>query len=200
MKVKQRLRLVSTEGGLHSSSTGASWQKKRQDKAADESCRDDIASLYRDYNDVLVRYLTIRLRSQQDAIEVAQEAYIRLIRRKNLQDIDCFQSFLFRTATNISIDLQRRRARQARNLANNKFLLGDIDEITPERALNARQTMIELRKALEELPPKCREAFMLYKFNNLGHAEIADQMGLSVSSIRKYIARGLTFCIQRINP
>lgn len=178
MKVKRRLRLVSSKG---------------------DSSQEEITALYEEYNDTLVRYLTIRLRSRQDAVDVAQEAYIRLLRRKNLADIDCFQSFLFRTATNISIDLQRQRIRQARNFASSKFLLGDIDEITPERALDGRQTLEALKKALEDLPPKCREAFMLYKFKNLAHAEIADEMSLSVSSVRKYIARGLAFCVERMN-
>ena len=161
--------------------------------------RDEITALYQDYNETLVRYLTTRLRNRQDAVEVAQEAYIRLIRRDNLAEVDCFQSFLFRTATNISIDVQRQRARRAESFAKSKMLFGNIDEITPERELNARQTLLELKKALEELPPKCREAFILYKFKNLDHAEIAEKMELSVSSIRKYIARGLAFCIREMN-
>ena len=184
MKVKSRLRLVSS---------------KDEKSSLCECYHDEITVLYQEYNESLVRYLTIRLRSRQDAVEVAQEAYIRLLRRGKLEDIECFQSFLFRTATNISIDLQRQRARQARNFTNSKVLFGNIDEITPERALNARQTLEELRKALEELPPKCKEAFMLYKFKNMSHTEIAEKMDLSVSSIRKYIARGLAFCIQRMD-
>lgn len=173
--------------------------RKIQSKDGEKGHHQEITTLYEEYNETLVRYLTIRLRSKHDAVEVAQEAYIRLIRKDNLDDIDCFQSFLFRTATNISIDVQRQRARQDRNLANSKFLFGDIDEITPERDLNAKQILLELTEALEELPPKCREAFRLYKFRNLSHTEIADQMGLSVSSIRKYITRGLAFCTQRID-
>ena len=195
MNGKQRLRLVKGENDELSPSDDKSGQKH----AADGDYHAEITALYQDYNETLVRYLAIRLRSRQDAVEVAQEAYIRLIRRKNLKDIDCFQSFLFRTATNISIDLQRQRARQAKNFASSKFLLGDIDEITPERTLNARQKISALKEVLEDLPPKCREAFMLYKFKNLEHAEIAKKMGLSVSSVRKYIARGLTFCIHEMN-
>ncbi|MCK5425253.1 MAG: sigma-70 family RNA polymerase sigma factor [Emcibacter sp.] len=183
MKLKPKLRLVSV---------------KSKNPAVEGCHHDEITELYQEYNETLVRYLTIRLRSRQDAVEVAQEAYIRLLRRDNLDDIDCFQSFLFRTATNISIDLQRHRTRQNINFAKSKILFGNIDEITPERALGARQTLDELRKALEELPPKCKEAFMLYKFKNMSHTEIAEKMDLSVSSIRKYIARGLAFCIQKI--
>jgi RNA polymerase sigma-70 factor (ECF subfamily) len=195
MNGKQRLRLVKGKNEKSSIADDGSWQ-------ADDTDNDyhkEITALYQDYNETLVRYLTIRLRSRQDAVEVAQEAYIRLIRRENLKDIACFQSFLFRTATNISIDLQRQRARQAKNFASSKFLLGDIDEITPERTLNARQKISALKEVLEDLPPKCREAFMLYKFKNLGHMEIAEKMGLSVSSVRKYIARGLAFCIHEMN-
>ncbi len=195
MNVKQRLRLVRTKNEKLSPRDDSS----RQGNTADGDHHKEITALYQDYNETLVRYLTIRLRSRQDAVEVAQEAYIRLIRRENLKDIDCFQSFLFRTATNISIDLQRQRARQAKNFASSKFLLGDVDEITPERTLNARQKISALKEVLEDLPPKCREAFMLYKFKNLGHVEIAEKMGLSVSSVRKYIARGLAFCIHEMN-
>lgn len=184
MGVKNRLKLVSIEG--RKTSFGKSYH-------------DEITTLYQDYNETLVRYLTIRLRNRQDAVEVAQEAYIRLLRRDSMDDIDCFRSFLFRTATNISIDLHRQRARQAKNFTKSKILFGTMEEITPERELSARQTLDELRKALEDLPPKCREAFMLYKFKNMGHTEIAEKMNLSESSIRKYIARGLAFCMQMMD-
>ncbi|WP_417625207.1 RNA polymerase sigma factor [Paremcibacter congregatus] len=159
----------------------------------------EITRLFQDYNDPLIRYLTIRLRSRQDADEVAQEAYIRLLRRDNLDDIDCFQSFLFRTATNISIDLQRQRARQNNNHEQSKNLFQTTDDITPERDLRGRQKLTALKTAVEKLPPKCREAFMLYKFNHMEYTEIALEMGLSTSSIRKYITRALAFCVREMN-
>ncbi len=199
MKVKSRLRLVSIEGEKTTFGDGDSQWADDRSKKAGNCYHDEITALYQNYNETLVRYLTIRLRSRQDAVEVAQEAYIRLLRRDNLEDIDCFQSFLFRTATNISIDLQRQRTRLAKNFTKSKILFGNIDEITPERELDARQTLDELRKALDELPPKCKQAFMLYKFKNMSHTEIAEKMDLSVSSIRKYIARGLAFCMQKMD-
>lgn len=200
--MKRRLKLVSSEGKKQSftkSQPQAAWQTENSHDTERGRFHDEITTLYQEYNETLVRYLTLRLRSRQDAVEVAHEAYIRLIRRDNLDDIDCFQSFLFRTATNISIDLQRQRARQTQNVMKSKMLFSDSDHITPERALKARQTLTELRKVLEELPPKCKEAFILYKFKNLSHTEIAEHMDLSVSSIRKYIARGLAFCIRKID-
>jgi len=200
--MKQRLKLVTVEGKISSRNTKndtASQQDENRSDAGHECYHDEITALYQEYNEPLIRYLTIRLRSRQDAVEVAHEAYIRLIKRENLADIDCFQSFLFRTATNLSIDLQRQRTRHARNFAKSKILMTGIDEITPERALDGCQTLIELRQVIKTLPPKCREAFMLYKFKDLNHSEIAEKMGLSISSIRKYIARGLAVCIREMN-
>ena len=198
--MKHRLKLVSSEGDTEKfHAPESNTESNAGPNTGFGRFNTEITTLYQEYNETLVRYLTIRLRSRQDAVEVAQEAYIRMIRRDNLDDIDCFQSFLFRTATNISIDLQRQRARQTQNFMKSKMLFSDSDHITPERALKAKQTLIELRKALEELPPKCKEAFMLYKFKNLSHTEVADHMGLSVSSIRKYITRGLAFCIRKID-
>lgn len=196
--MKRRLKLVSNKN-----QDRTSWQSENRHEPGHDTKRDnfheEITALYQDYNETLVRYLTIRLRNRQDAIDVAQEAYIRLIRRENLKDIDCFQSFLFRTATNISIDLQRQRTRQTKNFTKSKLLFGNIDEITPERTLGARQTLDELRKTLEDLPPKCKEAFMLYKFKNWSYGEIAEKMGLSISSVRKYIAHGLAYCIGKMD-
>ncbi|NOZ41789.1 MAG: RNA polymerase sigma factor [Alphaproteobacteria bacterium] len=204
--MKRRLKLVTVEGKIPSRDAEGggkhspdSWQGEDQRDFGNQYYHDKITTLYQEYNETLVRYLTIRLRSRQDAVEVAQEAYIRLIKRENLAEIDCFQSFLFRTATNLSIDLQRQRTRHARNFARSKILMNGIEEITPERALDARQALVELREILKKLPPKCREAFMLYKFKNLSHGEIAERMDLSISSIRKYIARGLAVCIREMN-
>ncbi|MCF6215497.1 MAG: sigma-70 family RNA polymerase sigma factor [Emcibacter sp.] len=200
--MKQRLKLISTNkaasqtGGRNNDHGGSNSENNHDKKTA--LLHKEITAVYKDYNDSLVRYLTIRLRCRTDAVDVAQEAYIRLIRRDNMDEIDCIKSFLFRTATNISIDLQRQRARHVKNFSKSTMLFGKIDEITPERTLNAQQTLVTLKKAVEDLSPKCREAFIMYKFKNMELVDIAKKMGLSVSSIRKYIARALAFCIREI--
>lgn len=167
------------------------------DLDAGKSENNRIAELYNNHNEALVRYLTIRLNSRQDAIEVAQEAYIRLMKLESLETIGFVRAFLFRTATNIAIDRLRQRKRQSLNMETQKTLYSSIEEITPEHSLNAKQTLSRLHAALEDLPPKCRQAFMLYKFRNIGYSEIALQMKLSESMVRKYVARGLVYCAQK---
>ena len=48
--------------------------------------------------------------------------------------------------------------------------------------------------AIEALPPRCREAFILHVFDDMPHAEIARAMGVSCSMIEKHIVRGMVAC------
>ncbi|MFQ5610154.1 MAG: RNA polymerase sigma factor, partial [Woeseiaceae bacterium] len=68
-----------------------------------------------------------------------------------------------------------------------------------DRIVAARQQLSMLRKVVAELPPKCRKAFLLYKFNEQSYREIAEHMQLSESMIRKYVLRAIVYCRSRID-
>src|SRR5215469_2505957 len=67
-----------------------------------------IERLFREHNEALVRFLLARLRSRQAALEVAQEAYVRLLSLDQPGAVSYLRSFLFKTAANIAIDRRRR--------------------------------------------------------------------------------------------
>ena len=62
-----------------------------------------------DHNRLLVGYLTSRLRSEQEAKEVAQEAYVRLLQLQDPGTSSLLRAYLFKTATNLAIDRLRHR-------------------------------------------------------------------------------------------
>lgn len=49
---------------------------------------------------------------------------------------------------------------------------------------------------LDGLPIAVRRAFLLCQLEGLGHAEIAARLGVSVGSVRQYIARALRQCLE----
>jgi RNA polymerase sigma factor (sigma-70 family) len=72
-----------------------------------------VSQLFREHNRMLVGYLTTRLRSEQEAKEVAQEAYVRLLQLHEPGTPSLLRAYLFKTATNLAIDrLRHRRVRQ----------------------------------------------------------------------------------------
>jgi RNA polymerase sigma factor (sigma-70 family) len=56
-----------------------------------------------------------------------------------------------------------------------------------------------VRAALEELAPKCREVFVLHRFESLSYPQIAAELDLSVSMIEKYVSQALAHMRQRLS-
>jgi len=152
-----------------------------------------IAGLFREHNDSLVRFLANRLRSTQEAKEVAQEAYVRVLSLDTPGAVNFLRAFLFKTAANIAID--RIRHRQRCPHTNDVSLFDELPERrTPEVRTQGSQEIALLTQLLTELPPKCRYAFLLHKVDGLGAREIGEHMKLSERQVRDYILRALLHC------
>lgn len=152
-----------------------------------------IAGLFREHNDSLVRFLTDRLRSTQEAKEVAQEAYVRVLSLDTPGAVSFLRAFLFKTAANIAID--RIRHRQRCPHTNDVSLFDELPERrTPEVKTQSTQEIALLTHLLTELSPKCSYAFFLHKVDGLSAREIGAHMKLSERQVRDYILRALLHC------
>jgi RNA polymerase sigma-70 factor (ECF subfamily) len=167
--------------------------EQRPTSAETQQHSDVIERLFREHNEALIRFLLSRLHSYQEALEVAQEAYVKLLSLDTPSAISYQRAFLFRTAANLAVDRQRRgivHARATRSPLFHEF----SDPRTPERHVAATQQVDRLRQMLETLPPKCRQAFVLVRFHGLDFAEAAQRMGLKERMIRIYVERALLHC------
>lgn len=154
-----------------------------------------IDQIFREHNQLLLRFLAARLGSEQDAKEVAQEAYVRLLQLDNPSGVSFLKAFLFKTAANIAIDrVRRRNSRESRQHYLAEFLFEDSPEITASAAQDAEVTAA----ALEELPDHWRAAFLLSRLDGLGTDEIAARLGVTDRAIRKYLVKALMHLRMRL--
>lgn len=152
-----------------------------------------VERLFREHNEALIRFLVARLRSYQDAREVAQEAYVRLLSLDAPGAISYLRAFLFKTAANLATDRQRRAIAHLR--ATELPLFHEFADVrTPERRAADRETVQRLERLIAAMPAKCRQAFILYQFEGLEFAAIAARMGMSERMVRKYVVRALLHC------
>jgi RNA polymerase sigma factor (sigma-70 family) len=152
-----------------------------------------VAALFREHNESLIRFLAARMRSRQEAREVAQEAYVRVLNLDKPGAIGFMRAFLFRTAANIAID--RLRSQQRHQHLQELSLFDEAQEtVTPERLAAERQQVEILQRLIGELPPKCRRAFLLNRVHGLDVDEIARQMGVAERTVRHYILQGFLHC------
>ena len=161
----------------------------------DESYGERVARLFREHNDSLVRVLRARLNSPQEATEVAQEAYVRLLRLDKPGEVSFLQAYLFKTAINLANDRLKHKSRKAQ-LDPLVFFETETETAapSPDRGVCAQQELDLIRRAVEELPPKCRKAFLLHKVHELSVEETAVRMSLNPRVIRRYVARALAHC------
>jgi RNA polymerase sigma factor (sigma-70 family) len=152
-----------------------------------------IERLFREHNEALIRFLLPRLRSRQAALEVAQEAYVRLLSLDQPGAVSYLRSFLFKTAANLAVDRLRRDEVHSRAMDTPLFR-EFMDDRTPERAAASAQEVKRLGELLLALPPKCRQAFILNRFHGKEFSAVAAEMNLSERMVRTYVVRALLYC------
>jgi RNA polymerase sigma factor (sigma-70 family) len=152
-----------------------------------------VERLFREHNEALVRFLLARLGSPQEAREVAQEAYVRLLSLDEPEAVGYLRAFLFKTAANLAIDRRRRGVMHSRAMESPLFR-EFADARTPERQVAGTQAVERLQRLLAAMPLKCRQAFILNRFDGMDVASISRELGISERMVQKYIARALLFC------
>ncbi|HWL64322.1 MAG TPA: sigma-70 family RNA polymerase sigma factor [Steroidobacteraceae bacterium] len=159
----------------------------------------EVERLFRDHNEALVRYLTLRLHSRQEAREVAQEAYVRLLQLERSDVSSFLRAYLFRIAGNLAIDRLRRRATELR--AHEAELFSGLFERPPEPEAVAleRERVEQVRGILQELPEAVREAFLLFRTQEMDQATIARRLGITDRMVRNHITRALLYCRLRLD-
>jgi RNA polymerase sigma factor (sigma-70 family) len=151
------------------------------------------------YHDSLIRFLRQRLRVKEDAADVAQEAYIRMMQYEGSQQIQSPSSMLFRIAINVANDLGR--SEQTRQVSSQCSLDGlDLvsEQPTPDREIAAEQDLELLYAAIDDLPPKCQQVFLLSRARRMTYPEIARHCGISVKMVEKHISHALAICMRKV--
>jgi RNA polymerase sigma-70 factor (ECF subfamily) len=157
-----------------------------------------VAALYREHHAALLALLQCRLSSRADAQEIAQEVYVRLLAMDDMSHIETPRAFLFRMATNLSVDYLRKRAVRA---AAPPDPSPDEDwqavAPLPEQHAWALQQWKRVQAALRELPAKTSRAFVLHVVEGRDFAAIARDMKLSERMVRYHVSNALAHCRER---
>jgi len=158
-----------------------------------------IQEIIRRHHGALIKFLRRRLSIAEDAEDVAQETYIRMMRYEGSSELNSPSAMLFRIAVNVAND--HGRAAVARR-SNRHTKIDDIeltsDLPSVEREILASQTLDLLLETIEQLPPKCRQVFLLSRASDMTYPEIAAHCGISVKMVEKHISRAIAACLEKV--
>jgi RNA polymerase sigma-70 factor (ECF subfamily) len=129
------------------------------------------------------------------AEDVAQDSFLALYRHLHQVLTAAFRPWLFRVARNLCLDQLRRRKfklslfRDLQKDDDNPFTPVDGDNISPDAVAETKEAKAAIEQAIEELPLKFREAFLLCEVEGLSYEDAAAVMGCPVKTVSTRLFR-----------
>lgn len=151
----------------------------------------DLNGIYIAARPQLHHYLMRRVQCQDTAADLLQEVYLRLPHLKPPPETEAeVKAWLYRVASNLSIDHARTQRRQSELLEQYCGDESEIDEsATPDVIALLCDEIERVQSLLAELGPRCTEILKLNRIEGLTYAEVARQLGISKSLVEKEMVR-----------
>ncbi len=152
----------------------------------------------------LLHYFYRMTGGKDTAADIVQETYARVLSaQKSGTVITQPRAMLYRTAKNVLIDQHRRDEVRGNTYSQEEDHDGAMDALDilaaesatePETAFTSSKNVNRMLDVINALPVRCREAFILHKFDGLPHAEVAARMGISKKMVEQHIKLAMQAC------
>jgi RNA polymerase sigma-70 factor (ECF subfamily) len=157
-----------------------------------------FATIFNFYEPRLYPFVLKMTKSETIAEEVVQEVFIKLwTNRASFSTIDSPKSYIFRAASNQTITHLRNKARQISLIKTVAGTTDDASNIT-EESLELKEMQSLVHQAVEQLPPQRKLIYTLSRQKGLKNDEIAEQLGISISTVKNQLTEALRFIREQI--
>ncbi len=150
----------------------------------------------------LLQFFARRLKCQDAAADLTHETYLRFHQWLKDSPPDNARALAFSIAVNLATDYQRKaKVRSNYTVEIESNLLADTHASTapgPEQVAISRERLQQFHDALDELPAHYRSAFLLHNVDGLTYPQIAACLGISESTVYKYLAKTINHCLNRL--
>lgn len=144
----------------------------------------------------LKRFLRRFFSRTQDIEDIAQETYLRAFDAERCGElVRSPKAFLFRIAKNAALNELVRKSRLLTDYIEDSAAQDVSDKAaSAEEQVMGKEKLAMFCRAVASLPAQCRKAFLMRKVYGMSHKDIAEQLGISISTVEKHVASGLLRC------
>lgn len=124
--------------------------------------------------------------------DIIQETFVKLWnKRETIKEDMSILAFLNRIAYNIFIDNYRKNKREKASL--DTFAYDRLMMLAEEDDTEKQKRIVTVKKAIEELPPRCKEVFEMSKFRGYKYSEIAESLDISVKTVEVQMGKAFSY-------
>jgi len=152
-----------------------------------------IHTLYIDHHGWLHGWLWRKLGCSQQAQDLVHDTFVRLLMREETATINEPRAFLTVVAQRV-LSNHRRRQQIERVYLEVLAQLPESSAPSPESQLMVLETLFEIDRLLNGLPQVVKQAFLLSQLDGLAHADIAERLFISVSTVKRHLLRAGAHC------
>jgi RNA polymerase sigma-70 factor (ECF subfamily) len=155
--------------------------------------------LFKNYYPRLLGYATRFIEDKEIVRDIIQECFMKLWeKRETLQSVS-EASLLFAMVRNACLDYlkhyhleQQYSIEYLANIEGEERLYHADFSFDPDRKLLYDELQEQIRQVIDQLPPRCKEVFLLSRFENLKNKEIAEQLHISLTAVEKHISKAIS--------
>ncbi|QLF92878.1 sigma-70 family RNA polymerase sigma factor [Pseudomonas sp. ABC1] len=155
--------------------------------------------LYREHHTWLYGWLRRRLGKREDAADMAQDTFLGVLRSGQAEQLREPRAYLQTLAKRMLWDFWRRQELERNYLA----ALAELPEASApseEELALLSEAILLIDQLLGDLPDKVRHAFLLNRLEGMSHPQIAAHLGVSLSTVERWIRQALVHCYLANTP
>jgi RNA polymerase sigma factor (sigma-70 family) len=148
----------------------------------------------------LRRYLRRRVGNVADIPDIIQEVFLRLLRVPSRETIRIPAAYIFTIARHAAQQHRLRCARTDSFVELDAALCDElpVPELDPVLEVSAEQCLAVVEEALQQMTPKVRATFLLYRKEGLSMEQISERLGITRPMAKKYLVKALAQLRERL--
>jgi RNA polymerase sigma factor (sigma-70 family) len=160
----------------------------------DTATHAQLDTLYRSHHGWLHGWLRQRLNNSADAADLAQDTFMRVLVARTAEGLREPRHYLATVARGLVIDLYRRRSLEQAYLEALALRPEQHAPSTEERVL-ILDSLLAIDHMLDGLGERTRSIFLAVQLDGLSYEKAAAKLGVSVTTVRKHLAKALLHCL-----
>lgn len=152
----------------------------------------DFELIYDKYADRLFYYILSKTGDQKQSEDILQDVFIEFWNKKNKVEQSVY-GFLFHITKCMILNHYRSKRVREEYIMHLSTYLQDINSVTPQKYVEAKEIMAQIEKLVSQFPLQCRKVFVMSRFKHMSNAEIAEELQISKRTVENYITKSLSF-------